>query len=201
MSILEHDVRSADAMVTSLHRHLLSREQYYLLADAGAFGDARVELIEGEIVVMAPIGHPHAAVTHPLAVILGGAFGDGYTVRNQVPISLGESAKPSDPQPDLAVVVGHWRDYIGRNPIGADVKLVVEIADSSLSDDRKVKSALYAAAGIPEYWIVNLVDVQLEVYRQPEGEQYATVQILRPGDVASPLLSPQSTIAVEDFLP
>lgn len=201
MAILEHDVRSAESLITSLHRHLFTREQFYLLGDAGVFADKRVELIEGEIVEMAPIGLPHAAVTHPLAVILEAAFGAGFTVRNQVPIALGEPNRPSDPQPDIAVVVGHWRDYISREPIASDVRLIVEIADSSLTDDRKIKGALYAASGIPEYWIVNLVDRQLEVYREPVDGRYTTTSIYAAGDSLEPLHAPGSSVAVANFMP
>jgi Uma2 family endonuclease len=198
MAVLEHEVRSAEARLTDLRRHLFTREEYYGLAEI--LGDKRVELIEGEIIEMAPFGDFHASVTHPLAVILEEAFGEGFCARNQVPIALGEDFKPSDPQPDVAIVAGTWRDYAGRHPAAVDVKLIVEVADSSLRDDRGIKAKLYGSAGIPEYWIVNLVDRQIEVYREPCEAGYRSVTKHRVGDRVKPLLASGDGILVADFL-
>jgi len=171
------------------------------MASAGAFDSMRVELIEGVIIQMAPIGDTHAAVTHPLAVILEAAFGSGFTARNQAPIALGEDSKPSEPEPDVAIVSGNWRDYLSRKPGPQDIKLIVEIAESTLATDRSIKGALYASAGIPEYWIVNLVDIRLEVYRGPTSSGYALTQIYRSGETVELLLAPGKIVAVADFMP
>jgi Uma2 family endonuclease len=201
MAILEHEVRSvSDATITGLNRRLLSRQEYQKIADTGIFDGQRIELIEGEIVEMAPIGNPHAAVTHPMAVLLEAAFGPGFTARNQVPIALGSDTLPSEPQPDTAVVVGSWRDYVSRQPVASDVRLVVEVADSTLTDDRNTKAALYATAGIPEYWIVNLVDSVLEVYRKPANGKFGFIAVFKPGDHVTPLFA-RTSVAVSDFMP
>jgi len=171
------------------------------MVNAGVFGDAHLELIEGELIQMAPIGHPHAAINDPLRDVLRIALGSGYSVRTQAPISIGDDLKPSAPQPDVAVVLGHWRDYMSRAPEAADVVLVVEIADSSLYDDRRIKAALYASADIQEYWIVNLIDNQVEVYREPVDASYKSLKIYSSTDTLAPLAAPKSLISVADFMP
>jgi Uma2 family endonuclease len=128
------------------------------------------------------------------------AFGSGHTVRTQAPISLGDDLKPSEPQPDITVAVGAWRDYAGRNPSPDDVKLIVEIADSSLQYDRSIKSALYASAGILEYWIVNLAEKSVEVYTGHSEQGYAALKTYTEGDTITPVLAPSAAIAVSDFM-
>jgi Uma2 family endonuclease len=202
MAILEHEVRSAaEPNATGLNRHLYTRDEYYRVAEAGVFDQSRVELIEGEIIEMAPMGDSHAAIPEPLVVILQAAFGPSASVRNQMPVRLGDDARPSEPEPDIAVVAGTWRDYLSRKAGSADIKLLVEIADSTLAYDWRVKAALYAAAGVPEYWIVNLVDVQLEIHRDPSATGYRTILIRKSGESVEPLLAPNKTIAVADFMP
>jgi Uma2 family endonuclease len=169
MAILEHEIRSEpNAYKTGMKRRLFTRQEYRTMGESGIFDDQRVELIEGEIVEMAPVGYGHATVTDPLGVLLRTAFGSDFTIRTQVPVALA-GRRPSEPQPDIAVVIGSWRDYRTRTPSQQDIKLVVEVADSSLQGDRTVKAALYAEAKIPDYWIVNLIDTTLEVYRDPVG--------------------------------
>ena len=202
MAVLEQEIRQApELIVRSITRHLFSRADYHAMAFAGILTDQRVELIEGEIIDMSPIGLAHAALTDPLAELLRSAFGAGFTVRTQMPIALGDDRTPSEPQPDIAVVIGIWRDYIARHPQAQDIRLVVEVSDSSLNFDRKAKSALYAAARIPEYWIVNLVDNCLEVYRDPDKAAYGPVTVYKIGDHVNPLHAQTGRIAVTDFLP
>lgn len=202
MAILEHELRSASGtLATAVFRHTITRAEYDAMVKAGVFGDARLELIEGELIQMAPIGHPHAAINDPLRDLLKIAFGNGYTVRTQAPISIGDDLKPSAPQPGVAVVSGHWRDYMSRAPMAADLVLVVEIADSSLYDDRRIKAALYASAGIQEYWIVNLIDEQVEVYREPVDDGYNSLTFYSCTDTIAPLAAPNSSISLADFMP
>jgi Uma2 family endonuclease len=200
MAILEHELRSAQSTLTGMHRRLLTLDAYYSLVDSGKLGDGRLELIEGELVDMAPIGDPHSALVDPLARMLVPLFGPGYSVRTQSPILIATDPKPSVPQPDIVVAKGDWREYRSRKPGPGDIELLVEIADSTLSGDRGIKAALYASAGIPEYWIVNLVDVQLEVYREPSGAGYAECTILRPGESIEPRSTPGKSLAIADFL-
>jgi Uma2 family endonuclease len=202
MAILEHEVRTAQAAMTGLQRYLFSLDEYYSFGRVRAFAGKRVELIEGEIIEMLPIGPGHMYVTDPLAWLLQRIFGDDYTVRTQGPISLVDSSKPSEPQPDIVVAVGCRKTYVARHPTALDIKLIVEVAETSLADDRGIKAALYAAYQIPEYWIVNLVDRQLEVYRNPANGTYSELTNVLPDQSITPLYSPSETAVVPaDFLP
>ena len=201
MAILEHEVRSvSDAAITGLSRRLFSRREFRIIAEAGVFEGQRLELIEGEIIEMAPIGFGHAALTQHLGELLSAAVGEGYTTRNQAQIALTGDPFPSEPQPDIVVAIASWRDYLSRYPRPEDIRLVVEIADSSLKNDRKTKAALYASSDIPEYWIVNLIDKQLEVHRTPEAGAYRSMAILKPAEFATPL-HVVGSVAVRDIIP
>jgi hypothetical protein len=123
-------------------------------------------------------------------------FAEGYDVRPQLPLALGDD---SEPEPDIAVVPGAWRDYSHSHPTTA--LLIVEVADNSLLHDRKRKTRLYAQAGIPEYWIDNLVDWCLEVYRDSKDGVYTSRAVLREGDSVSPLSRPEASIPVADLFP
>jgi Uma2 family endonuclease len=180
-----------------------TREEYYRLAELGLFRGQRVMLIDGEILLMSHAAAPHAAATTLTEDALRGAFGAGFTVRVQQPLELGRS---SDPEPDLAVVGGGPRDYAAAHPTSA--LLIVEVADTSLAFDRTDKASLYAAAGILDYWIVNLIDRQLEIRRsprpdhaQPFGAGYVILTVHSPSDVVAPLSVPQAQIPVADLLP
>lgn len=181
-----------------------SRAEYYRMAEVGILRpNERVELIEGEIIPMAPQGPEHAIVGDHLQELFARAFGSGYYVRAQRPLALGQA---SDPEPDIAVVSGSWTDYAAGHPTTA--LLVVEVAESSLSFDRQVKAGLYAAAGIADYWIVNLEQRLLEVYRQPgpdplapSGASYARTERLGVRKTAAPLAAPHVQIPVHDLMP
>jgi Uma2 family endonuclease len=131
------------------------------------------------------------------------AFGPGWLVRAQDPVALDAE---SEPEPDVAVVPGRPRDYLAEHPTRP--ALLVEVAESSLAFDRGHKGSLYARAGLADYWIVNLVDEVLEVYRGPAldrsaefGWRYLDVQALSPGTTVAPLARPNITVAVADLLP
>lgn len=181
-----------------------TRDDYYKMAEAGIFAPGeRVELIEGEIVAMTPQKSPHAAAGSLVEEALRVAFGPGFHVRSQRPLDLGPE---SEPEPDAAVVRGRPRDYVSAHPVTA--VLVVEISDTTLAYDRGRKAALYAKAGIPEYWIVNLVDRILEVHRDPRplsGKPsecgYRSMRQFEPSKTVTPLESPSAVILVTDLLP
>lgn len=181
-----------------------TREEYYRMAGAGVFAPGeRVELIEGEIINMTPQDSPHAAAGWLVDSALGRAFPPEYHVRSQRPLILGPD---SEPEPDAAVVRGAARDYVHSHPTTA--VLVVEISLTTLAFDRGRKAALYAKAGIPEYWIVNLADRALEVYRDPgplpdnpTEHGYRSIQRLGPAETVTPLAAPSATIRVADLLP
>ncbi len=180
-----------------------TRDEYYKMADMGLFDGRRVHLIKGEVFEMSPQYSPHATGVTLADSVMRRVFKRGYVVRVQLPLDLGAD---SDPEPDIAVAAGNERTYRDAHPTTA--LLIVEIADSSLDHDRYRKGSLYASVGIEDYWIVNLVDSQLEVHRQPApmpdqpfGFGYASVIILKPTDTVSPLAAPHAKIAVADLLP
>lgn len=180
------------------------RVEYEQLVEKGVFMPGeRVELIDGLLLVAEPQSSSHFTAVRLVERALVRAFGEGWDVRAQGPIALDDT---SEPEPDVAVVRGELRDYVEAHP--ADPVLVVEVALTSLNYDREHKSSLYARAGRPEYWIVNLIDRVLEVRREPApspsapyGWDYSSVEVLRPGDSACPLAAPAARIAVADLLP
>ena len=174
-------------------------EQYLRLVDEGVLGpDDKVELLEGVIVAMAPANVPHDAGVVRASHALFRAVGDRAVVRVQLSLKTGAYSLP---EPDAAVVPGRIEDYDHGRPTTA--LLVVEVSDTSLKQDRLTKGAIYAAAGIPEYWIVNLRDDCVEVRRQPEPEKrrYASIAIARRGERIEPVALPGISIAVSDLLP
>lgn len=181
-----------------------TREEFYQMADLGFFQDQRVELINGEIIEMAPQNETHAAIISLVQREVERVFGSASWVRVQMPVIGGPA---SDPEPDLAVVEGNPRDFLGKQH-PATALLVVEVSETTLRFDRGLKSNLYAAMGIEDYWIVNLIDNRLEVCRAPRadasapfGHRYETVTVLKRGEFVHPLARPDSQIAVADLLP
>jgi Uma2 family endonuclease len=179
-----------------------SKREYYRMAELGFFEGQRVELLEGRIMVLSPQNAPHAFAVDRAATLLRGDFGQGFWVRMQLPVDLGQT---TEPEPDVSVVVGDPGQYRTTHPTSA--VLIVEVSESTLSYDRRRKGSLYARAGVADYWIVNLVNRQLEVYRapiadarKPYGHRYSARTDLTPPAVVSPLAAPQATIAVADLL-
>lgn len=186
-------------------RRSFTRAEYMLAAEVGILKpDERLELIEGEIYQkMSPQKAPHATTICLVENALNRIFSEGYDVRVQLPLALGER---SEPEPDVAVVSGSIRDYETEHP--ASAVLVVEVSDTTLASDRTLKASLYALAGIEEYWIVNLVDRVLEVHRQPAemaeqpfGHHYRSITRHTETETLSPLAAPAASLAVADLLP
>jgi Uma2 family endonuclease len=186
------------------HPRLWTRDEYYKMAEAGVFRPGeRVELIGGKIVAMSPQNSPHYTAIRLIEDALRTAFGAGYDIRVQGPLDVSPS---SQPEPDIAVVRGTARDYARAHPSTA--LLVVEVSESSLAFDRGEKASLYASAGIPEYWIVNLPDRRLEIYSdpiplagQPYGYGYRSCTQHLATDMVTPLIAAQGVIKVADLLP
>jgi Uma2 family endonuclease len=156
-------------MARELAKRWITADEYERMGEAGIFPkDARLELIEGGIYEMAPIGPPHAGAVSYLGRLLNRLF-DDLIVIVQSPIRLNDF---SEPQPDVALL--RWRDdfYRGAHPTPADVLLVIEVADTTVVTDRTVKLSLYARAGINEMWLVNIPEGRLEVYSEPSGDSY-----------------------------
>ena len=162
-------------------RHRLTRKEYYRLGDAGVLGeDDRVELLEGQLVDMSPIGPRHALAIDALNELLVLAVAGRAGVRIQNPVGLDDL---SEPQPDITVVRRPWQGYPNSHPQPGDVLLLVEVADSSLGFDSGPKLELYARAGIREYWIVDLTSDSVLVHRDPRGAGYQSVTRKQPGSV------------------
>jgi Uma2 family endonuclease len=181
-----------------------TRLEYDRLIEKGVFGtEDRIELLGGALVVREPQGSPHAMGIRMAEEALRRVFAAGWDVRGQLPVALDDD---SEPEPDISVVPGSFRDYRHGHPPRA--VLIVEVAESSLSLDRALKGSLYARARVPEYWIVNLVDRALEVHRDPMADAaarygwwYTTVASLRVGETVTPLSAPDSPISVGELIP
>jgi len=180
-----------------------TRFEYDKLIDAGFFGPGdKIELLAGQLCVSEPQNSPHAKGIWLGQEALRKALPPGWSVLAQLPIALDDE---SAPEPDLAVVSGGPRDYTDHPSRPA---LVVEVADSSLAFDRTHKGSLYARARLSEYWIVNLADRMLEIYRNPRpdntalyGWAYGVMLTLGPDEHAMPLAAPSARILVTDLLP
>jgi len=184
-------------------RHF-SRVEYAKLIDLGIFqsGEA-LELLDGEIIVAEPQTAPHYTAIQKTAKTLEKAFGPGWDVRTQGPIGLDDE---SEPEPDVAVVAGSLEDYSRAHP--SRPVLTIEVAESSLDVDRQHKGSLYARAGLTDYWVLNLVDRVLEVYREPVadsaapfGWRYGRSEVFSADARVAPLAAPTAIIAIARLLP
>jgi Uma2 family endonuclease len=181
-----------------------TRLEYDRLIEAEFFRpDDRIELIGGHMVVKEPQYSPHAVGISRVQRVLERAFGPGWYVRVQMPLALDDE---SEPEPDVSVVPGDFEDYVDAHPTSA--ALVVEVALSRVRFDRGDKSSLYARARITDYWIVNIPDGRLEVFRDPMpdsdatfGWRYGLTAALGREQRVTPLALPAAAIAVADLLP
>ena len=166
-------------MAVHLVRRLINVEEYLHMIKAGILTEQdKVELINGEIIEMSPSGSKPAAIIDRISNFLVSLLHKKAIIRVQSPIII---SSLSAPEPDIAVLKPKSDFYAGHHPRAADTLLVIEVSDSSLSTDREVKLPLYAKAGIPEYWIVNLEKNEIEAHRSPQDDIYALREILRPG--------------------
>ena len=174
-------------------------EQYHRLIEAGFFDDGRVEMLGGLFWDMTGQMTPHATGVRLVTLALEEVFADGYEIRPQLPIVLPDG---TEPEPDVTIAPGTPLDYLQSHPRAAEVLLAVEVSDSTLAKDRGIKRAAYAEAKIANYWIVNLVSRQVEVYRRPlPAGEYADVTVHQPGQMIFPLHLPTKAVAVDDLLP
>jgi Uma2 family endonuclease len=183
-------------MVTAQHR--FSVKEYYRMAETGVLPpDARVELLDGQIIDMSPIGPFHGRVTKFLNQLFSSTSQGRWIVSVQDPAQLDDY---SEPEPDLMLLKPSADFYGKRHPQPEDVFLLVEISDTSLEKDQDVKLPAYARSGIAEVWIVNLNDQTIEVYRQPHFTGYSSKTILGAGDKASPQAFPDVALDVAELL-
>jgi Uma2 family endonuclease len=177
-------------------RRKITVKEYDLMYEAGIFQpDERIELINGELVKMAPMNAPHIAYVAILTELLIEKFARRATIFTQLPIVLNSD---SEPEPDISVLKWKKDRYFSGKPTACDVHALIEVADVSLAYDREVKLPLYARASIPEVWILKVQDRQLEVYRHPKDDRYTEKQLLQPSDTLALLAFPDVPIALSE---
>ncbi len=185
-------------MAVPVAKRLFDVNEYRRLAQAGILSeDDRVELINGEVVEMSPIGSAHATCVRGLDELLHEKLGRSVFVSAQNPIELDDR---SEPQPDLAVLKRRPDRYAHAHPKPEDVLLVIEVADSSIDYDRLIKARLYARSGIPETWIVDLNTSLVTVFNAPSNGEYRSSREFKPGELVTSLSVPALTLGVADIL-
>ena len=179
-------------------RHRFTVDEYHKMAQVGIFQeDDRVELLEGEIVEMAPIGSRHAACVKRLNQLFSDRLGGRAITGVQDPVRIGEH---SEPQPDLTLLRPRPDFYSTGHPGPEDVLLVIEVADTTQDYDREVKMPLYARSGIPEAWLVDLVEDCIEVYRRPTPEGYREVRMVQREERVSVQAFPDLMLATDEVV-
>ena len=173
-------------------------KEYHKLGEMGFFHpEERVELIEGNIIKISAKGTVHAAATRRTATLLHNLVGNQAAVYNKSPIALDDN---SEPEPGIAVVRIDPFDYATHHPTPSEVYLIIEVADSSLTFDREIKAKIYARSGIADYWVLNVGDRQLHVFREPAVDGYQSEVILAETASISPLEFPAFNIAIQAML-
>ena len=185
-------------LLNSQPRHRWTVAEYHRMAEVGLLNeDSRVELIEGELIEMAPIGSPHGGNVKRFIRLFSKVIGDKAIIAAQDPVVL---SGYSEPEPDIALL--RWRadDYEQSHPHPEDVLLLIEVSDSTLRYDRDVKIPLYAKNGIPEVWLLDIQSRQLEIYREPINGEYRQRDCRRTGQIA-PMLCPDAVIDLAELFP
>ncbi|QTA90628.1 DUF820 [Desulfonema magnum] len=185
-------------MLTRAKRKTFTTDEYHQMIEAGILREGdRLELIQGEIIQMAAIGSNHASCVGRLTHLFSANFAENAIVWVQNPVCLG---KHSEPEPDISLLKPQPDFYASRHPRPEDVLLIVEVADTSLEDDREIKLPLYAKAGIREVWIVNLKASCVEVSTSPSGHKYLNVRVFHRDSVLSLGIFPDAKILVDDII-
>jgi Uma2 family endonuclease len=179
-------------------KHLTNLDEWRRLGEANIFPpESRLELINGEILEMAPIGFNHVGHVIRLLNFFAPLVGNKALINAQNPLQLGNL---SEPEPDFMLLKPNADFNSSRHPKADDVLLLIEVADTSLAFDQNQKLRLYALHGIPEFWLLNLNDSSLEVYRKPNGEVYAEKTTLQDGDTLTLSQLPEITLHIADIL-
>jgi Uma2 family endonuclease len=200
MTILQALPNQTDAApILSANLKYWTVQEYDRMSQMGILdSDERTELIAGQIVIMTAKGTPHVLTLQLIASSLQVQLNNAALIRTQDPIRLDDF---SDPEPDLAIVKGNMFDYADRHPCPEDVYLVVEVADSTLKKDCEVKDKLYARANIPDYWVIDLPNRQVHIFRIPTPTGYASHTILSESQTVSPLAFPSIVLPISSILP
>jgi Uma2 family endonuclease len=186
-------------MDEALARHRFTVEEYHRMGEVGILPeDTCLELIAGDIVVREPIGSYHAGTVNRLTRLWTSILGDRAVVQVQNPVEL--AGEDSEVQPDVTLLRPRADFYTSGHPVAADVLLLIEVADTSLARDRRVKIPLYARAGIREVWLLDLTRDRVEVHRDPTAGGYRDVHALGRGESVAPEAFPDLTIAIANLL-
>ena len=186
-------------MTVVLKTHRFTVDEYHRMGEAGIFSeDDRVELLAGEIVEMSPIGPLHAGIVRRLTAIFSARLETEVLVSVQNPLLL--RTADSEPQPDVALLRPRPDFYARSHPEAQDVYLVIEVADTSLVTDREVKLPIYARAGVPEAWLLDVVTQRLEVHRRPTPDGDQDVHSFRRGESVAPQAFPHLVLTVDTLL-
>jgi Uma2 family endonuclease len=185
-------------MINTRIRPLTTAEYYQMIENGIIQEGERVELISGQILTMAAKGTRHSVSTTTLIAELSMVIQRRAIIRCQDPITLSNN---SEPEPDIVIARLREDNYVDSHPSPADIILVIEVADSTIKFDREIKAPLYATAGIIEYWIVNLTDDRLEIYRQPEGSIYTDIKIITPPRSINLPQFPEIKLNISGFFP
>lgn len=179
-------------------RHAFTVDEWHVMGDAGLFGeDARVELLDGEVIEMAPIGSGHAGCVGALTGLLVKAVAGRAVIWVQNPVRLGAF---SEPQPDVAVLSPRSDGYRRSHPVPAEILLLIEVADTSFAFDRGPKASHYAASGVRETWVVDLDGEKILVMRSPSAAGYRQVRSMRRADRLDVQALPDLSFSVDDVL-
>lgn len=185
-------------MSVQIEKWIFTVDEYHRMTESGILTeDDRVELIEGEIIKMSPIGKQHAACVNRLNAIINRRIGHLTIVSVQNPVRLNDY---SEPEPDIALLKPRNDFYSQKFPCADDVLLIIEVADTSLDYDRNVKLPLYAESEIPEIWLVNLADDNIERYTQPVDGIYNHFRVLQRGEIMSPEILPELLVGVGEII-
>jgi Uma2 family endonuclease len=188
-----------DGMAVTLRRRRFTLDEYHRMGETGILGaDDRVELIEGEIIEMTAIGSHHAATVARIQHLFSTRLGDRAVVWSQNPLLLARFQ--SEPEPDVMLLAPRLDFYAARLPEPPDVRLLIEVADSSLLYDRRTKFPLYARSGVVEAWLVNLDAGRIEIHRDPSGARYGNIHLPSADETFSPVAFPDLTLTLRDLL-
>ncbi len=186
-------------MIANAPTYRWTVEEWRKLGEAAIFDqEDRVELLNGEIIIMSPIGYRHSLAVNKLNKFFVLRAQDRYLVSPQNPVVLDDI---SEPQPDVVLIAPEWETHATDNPRPAEVLLLIEVADSSLPYDRAEKLRAYAQRNIMEFWIVNLRDDVIETFREPAGDRYGKIAIFARGQSVTPVAFPDLTVPVNVVVP
>lgn len=199
MQVLEAPSNAGPRLPGPPRRFVFTADAFHEMARTGLLGEdhSRLELLNGEIFELMPIGQRHAAQTNRLTRVLGTLLPRGIMLQVQNPIRI---SRVSEPLPDISIVRGSELDFLKSPPGPEETLLIVEVADTTLAHDIGDKARVYARAGILEYWVIDLESSRLRIFRDPDGEEFRQIRIVGHGDTVSLSSLPELEFQISDLL-